>query len=285
MEIRKITINAGASAPFKLLHMTDNHISLADERDNERKRELADKRANAFTGGRPHRLRERTEELLAYVRESGYPMVHSGDMIDFTSAANFDYARRALDGIDVMMAAGNHEYSQYVGEAWEDEAYKAQSMDAVVGAFGEGILFGERVINGVKIITLDNNYYYITEPLFEKVKHALSDGMPALLVVHTPLYSADMYEQVMAGKKQDAPPYLFACPEERLCGLEIGRARQQIPNELSKEFLRFCENCPNLKAVLAGHLHKYYASNLDSGIPQYVSGGACCSEINEYTIL
>ena len=285
MEIRKITIEAGASAPFKLLHMTDNHISLADERDNERKRELADRRANAFTGGRPHRLRERTEELLAYVRESGYPLIHTGDMIDFTSEANFDYARRALDGIDVMMAAGNHEYSQYVGEAWEDEAYKAQSRDSVVRTFSEGILFGERVIGGVKIITLDNNYYYITEPLFEKVKNALSDGMPAILAVHTPLYSADMYEQVMAGKSADAPPYLFACPEERMRGLDVGRARQQIPNELSKEFLRFCENCPNLKAVLAGHLHKFFASKLDSGIPQYTSGGACCSEINEYTIL
>ena len=285
MEIRKITIEVGAEKPFTLLHMSDNHISLADERDNERKQELAAKRADAFTGGRPYRLRERTEELLAYVRESGHPMVHTGDMIDFTSYANFDFARCAFEGIDVMMAAGNHEYSQYVGEAWEDEVYKAQSKDAVVDTFGDGILFGERVINGVKIITLDNNYYYVTPELFEKVKNALSDGMPALLAVHTPLYSDDMYTQVMKGKKADAPPYLFACPEERLRGLEIGRARQQIPNEISKEFLRFCETCPNLKAVLTGHLHKFFASKLDSGIPQYVAGGACGGEMIEYTVL
>ena len=285
MKIRKITLEAGASAPFTLFHMSDNHISLADGRDNERKQNLAKRRADAFTAGRPHRLQERTEELLAYVRESGHPMVHTGDMIDFTSEANFDYARRAFDGIDVMMAAGNHEFSQYVGEAWEDEAYKAQSMAAVVGTFSDRILFGERIINGVKIITLDNNYYYITPLLFDKLKAALADGMPAVLAMHTPLYSADMYEQVMAGKAPDAPPYLFACPEEKLRALEAKRNRQQIPDALSTEFLHFCENCPNLKAVLAGHLHEFFASRLDSGIPQYIAGGACGGEMIEYTVL
>ena len=39
--------------------------------------------------------------------------------------------RDTLGARECFMAAGNHEYSLYVGEAFEDEAYKIQSFALV----------------------------------------------------------------------------------------------------------------------------------------------------------
>jgi len=285
MNIRKAALHVGAQQPFTLLHMSDNHICLADQRDNERKNALAVRRNGEFThNADPERQTRVAEELIAYAKERNAPLLHTGDLIDFTSEANFDYARRVLADVDVIMAVGNHEFSQYVGEAWEDEAYKAVSMDSVLAAFPEGILFGVRVIHGVKIITLDDNYYYVTPELLARLKEELSDGVPAILAMHNPLFSEDLYAQVMAGKAPDAPPYLLGCPEERLRTLSEKRYNQQKPNDITLEFLHFCESCPNLKAVLAGHLHKFYESRLDSGTPQYVCAASYRGEIIEYTV-
>lgn len=286
MTIRKIRLDVGADKPFTLFHMSDNHICLADGRDNERKNALAVRRNGEFTRtSYPERQTKVTEELLDYVREKKMPLLHTGDFIDFTSEANFDYARRVLAGVDVLMAVGNHEFSQYVGEAWEDEAYKAETMESVLAAFPAGILFGVRVIQGVKIITLDNNYYYVTPELLARLKAELSDGIPAILAMHNPLFSEDLYAQVTVGKKPEDPPYLVGCPEECLRSLSEHRYNQQKPDAVTLDFLHFCESCPNLRAVLAGHLHTFYESKLNSGIPQIVCTASCIGEMIEYEIL
>ena len=129
MKIREITIPVGALEPFSVLHTSDNHICLADERDNERKRKLAEERGMAISKGHPEQLTKKAEEIFAYAKEHQLPVFHTGDLIDFVSEANLDYARNLLKDADVFVAAGNHEFSQYVGEAWEDEAYKAQSFE------------------------------------------------------------------------------------------------------------------------------------------------------------
>jgi len=270
MTIRHIQIPVGASAPFKMLHTTDNHICLADERDNERKRELAAHRDAAFNEDKPGHLFRCTQDILNYARENHLPVLHTGDFIDFVSHANLDYARKAFEGLDVFMAAGNHEFSQYVGEAFEDEAYKAQSFELVKSAFQGDFWFQTRMINGVMFVAIDNNYYYIVEEQMRLFKEVAEQGYPIVLLMHNPFYSKDLYRQVMEGKPADAPPYLIGCPENLLRKLPEKRYIQQKPNALTLEFLEYCNHLPNLKAVLTGHLHDYYESCLDNGVPQYV---------------
>lgn len=285
MQITKITIPVGADTPFQMLHMSDNHLCLADARDNERKNALAVSRANAFTGGCPQKLLDHLTDLMHLAGTENLPILHTGDMIDFVSEANLDYTKNVFTGYDVFAAAGNHEFSQYVGEAWEDEAYKAQSFDHVKAAFPGNFWFQTRVVNGVKFAAVDNNYYYVTEEQLHLFRGAAADGMPLVLIMHNPLYSADMYRQVTAGKKPEDPPYLFGCPEPLLRTLNDHRYRQQKPDETTVAFLDLCNSLPNLKAVLAGHLHKYYESRLDSGVPQYVAGAGYHGEANLYTFI
>ena len=203
-------------------------------------------------------------------------------MIDFVSQANLDFVRKAFDGLDVLCAAGNHEFSQYVGEAFEDEAYKAQSFEMVKAAFPGDFWFQTRLINGVRFVAIDNNYYYITEEQLHLFKEVAEQGEPIVLLMHNPLYSEDMYRQVMEGKPEDAPPYLLGCPEELLRGLSEHRYIQQKPNAVTLEFLDYCNHLPNLKVIITGHLHQFYASRLDSGVPQYVVAGSYRGEANIY---
>lgn len=282
MNIRHITINVNAETPFQMLHTSDNHLCLADARDDERKNLLAASRADSFTGGHPEKLTEAVEEIAAYAKENNLTLIHTGDMIDFVSEANLDYSRKIFKGIDVFMAAGNHEFSLYVGEAWEDEAYKAQSFEHVKAAFQGDFWFQTRIVNGVKFIAVDNNYYYVTPEQLTLFKEATADGMPCVLIVHNPLYSEDMHKQVMEGKKESDPPYLFGCPEHLLRSLNDHRYRQQKPDETTTEFLHYCETLPNLKAVLAGHLHEFFESKLDSGIPQYVASSVAEADVILY---
>lgn len=285
MQITEIQIPVGATKPFRMLHMSDNHLCLADERDNERKNTLAQNRGRDFTGGHPEMLLTHLADLMALAKTENLPILHTGDMIDFVSEANLDYTQKTFMGADVFAAAGNHEFSQYVGEAWEDEAYKAQTFAHVKAAFPGDFWFQVRIENGVKFIAVDNNYYYVTEEQLRLFKEETADGMTVVLIVHNPLYSQDMYEKVMAGKSDKEPPYLFGCPEPLLRTLDDHRYRQQKPNETTLAFLELCNSLLNLKAVLAGHLHKPFASQLDNGVPQYVAGAGYAGEANLYTFL
>ena len=41
MKLEKTTVKIGLERPVRLLHVTDSHLTLVDERDNARKHELA----------------------------------------------------------------------------------------------------------------------------------------------------------------------------------------------------------------------------------------------------
>lgn len=273
MKLEKFTLNVGADKPFCAYHMSDNHVCLADGRDNERKNELARNRERDFCGAREKTTPQTAEELFSVIKKENALLIHTGDLIDFVSHKNLEFAKTCFIGVDCIACAGNHEFSLYVGEAWEDEAYKAQSVEAVKAHYPDGILFGVREINGVRFITLDNSYYYILPEIYKKTEEALACGKPSVLVVHTPFYSADTYKKVTAGKADD-PPYLCGCPEALLKNLSEHRYKQQFADETTLRFIELINSAPNLKAVLAGHLHEPLVSQLDSGIPQLAACGA-----------
>lgn len=282
MKINEYTLAVGAEKPFVAFHMSDNHVCLADERDDDRKIALAERRERSFCGEDGPGTAETAEELITAAKKENALLIHTGDLIDFVSRKNLDFAKRYFDGVDAVMCAGNHEFSLYVGEAWEDEAYKAQSLGKVKKAMPDGIIFGVKEINGVRFITLDDSYYYILPELYTKTAEALEGDKPCVLLVHTPLYSEDTYRKVMKDAPADAPPYLCGCPDDLLRHLSEHRYKQQRADETTLAFLRLCSNAKNLKAVLTGHIHKPCFSYLDSGIPQIAAGGAYEGTINRY---
>lgn len=259
------------ASPFKVLHLSDNHLCLADERDDERKNLLAQRRQKEFDsqgkGVMPH-----LNEQLAYAKENNLPILYTGDLIDFVSHKNLETAETLFKNMDYFMAVGNHEFSLYVGEAFEDEAYKMQSYDFVQKHFKNDLTFANREMHGINFVAVDNSYYRFTFSQLEKLKKEAEKGLPIVLMLHCPLHTDELYHLIMDDLHFSCA-YLTGTPEPLLKPYDDYRYRQQKPDEATDAFIDYVHSCPSIKAILAGHLHENCKSLLPSGLKQYITGG------------
>ena len=263
-KIIETKIKVGAFAPFKIIHLSDTHMTYADMRDGERKVELANKRSQYYRGA---------EEVLALAsdtaRELGAPIFHTGDLCDFVSLANLERAKKFVDENDVTLSAGNHEFSQYVGEAIEDAAYRNQSLDKVQAVYKNDIRAYARRINGVNFIFLDDGYYKIDEGQLDFLKKELSAGLPTVVLMHTPLYEPDLYA---IEREHHDSGYLLGVPDELVDGYGSERAKLQRADATTWEAIGLIKNTPTVKAIIAGHLHLNYEKMLTDSILQLTTG-------------
>ena len=263
-KIIETKIKVGALAPFKIIHLSDTHMTYADMRDGERKVELANKRSQYYRGA---------EEVLALAsdtaRELGAPIFHTGDLCDFVSLANLERAKKFVDENDVTLSAGNHEFSQYVGEAIEDAAYRNQSLDKVQAVYKNDIRAYARRINGVNFIFLDDGYYKIDEGQLDFLKKELAAGLPTVVLMHTPLYEPDLYA---IERQHHDSGYLLGVPDELVDGYGSERAKLQRADATTWEAIGLIKNTPTVKAIIAGHLHLNYEKMLTDSILQLTTG-------------
>lgn len=269
MKVMEHAFCVGAEAPFEVLHISDTHLTEADgrEQDGGRKLELAEKRAAVFPDAR-----ENLREAADLARSIGAPMLHTGDLIDFVSEANLDAATRFISENDCFFAAGNHEFSLYVGEAKEDAAYRERSLARVQACFANDIRFSSRVMHGVNFVALDNSYYRVEPWQLRALKGEAEKGLPIVLMVHTPLYSPDAYEKVLALYHNRPPVCLMSVPEEFLGCYSPYRYEQQKEDAATHEAYAYILGEPAIRLVLAGHLHEDAETMLTDRLPQIVTG-------------
>lgn len=276
MEIIKTEINIGIEKPFTFIHMSDTHLTLADERDNDRKIQLAKDRLNGFP-----QAEEVLEAATEYAKKTGYTICHTGDLIDFVSWANIDRAKEFCETVDVFMAAGNHEFSLYVGEAWEDADYRNQSLDKVQAAFPNNIRFACREVNGVNLVAIDNGYYLFEQEQLDALKEVAKEGKPMILFMHTPLYTPEFYDFSLDRPYEVDSAYVVAAPEEKIAWYSDHRYRQQKADDITLEAYNYIASEPLIKALVVGHNHRNFESPFISGIPQIMTG---CLDIREITV-
>ena len=273
IKVQKIEIEVGAEKPFSVLHISDSHLVYADHRDTERKIKLAARRAKKMRNSEPIITAQRN-----YAIENNLPIVHTGDMMDFVSQANLDAAKRVFSKGDWIVATGNHEFSLYVGEAKEDDAYRAQSYDKVQAIYPNDLTFYSRVINGVNFVTLDNGYYKITKEQFSKMKAEVKKGLPIILACHNPLYTPGLCELIQKGDKTKPTGTVgapFAVTEEyyhkeRSAGEEWrNRNIQQRADKTTLKFHKWLQKQEELKGILCGHVHINSATQFSPTAKQY----------------
>ena len=260
-------IKVGAEKPFELLHFSDIHLTYADDRDDQRKTDLARNRRKYFPDAQ-----DNLDAVIADSRRTGAMLVSTGDLLDFVSHANVDAARKFTDENDCFFAAGNHEFSLYVGEAWEDEAYRNKSLAFVQSAFKNDIRFSSRVVNGVNFVAVDNGYYLIDRPQLDALKAECEKGLPVILLMHTPLHTEFLRHMLMDVANEPCA-YLMGSPEEVLNTYSENRRRQQRPDEVTREAYDFMTACPAIKAILAGHIHgDHFEDPVNDRLTQYTVG-------------
>ena len=265
MEFLTTQIRIGLESPVRVLHFSDTHLTRADLRDGERKVNLGDGRYGCFPNA---------EEVLQFASAKAkaldLPIVHTGDLCDFVSQANNEAARAFTDEHDVFMVAGNHEFSLYVGEAWEDEAYRNQSLEFVQSAHKNNIRMDSRVIGGLNFIAVDNGYYLFDKEQLDFLKAEAQKGLPMVLMMHVPLYDPDLYDYEL--NRVPGCAYLTGVPEEKMAHYDDYRFRQQKADAVTLETMDFIAKEPLVKAILTGHLHMNHVASYADRMPQIFTG-------------
>ena len=277
MKINKSTLEIGLEHPVKILHVTDSHIALVDDRDDERKHELARRLSS------PEKEKYLYEHI-EYAKNNCDLLVHTGDLIDFVSHANVEKAREILADEKIFFIAGNHDYSQYVGEAWEDNAYRMNSYMQMGYGLGVPMFFNSRQVGGVNIVGIDNSYYQFEDWQLWRLKKEVEKGLPVILAFHDPLFEQSLYDFHNTDHPTDCT-YIVGCDEEHLLPYSEFRAVQQRPTETTLRMIEYIKSEPQIKAILTGHLHFDYESRLTENLIQYVTGGAFEGIARELTIV
>ena len=274
MRIIQSKLHIGIKNPLSVIHISDTHLTYADMRDGERKVELAKGRKTCF----PYDEEAVLQLAGDLAREKGIPIVHTGDLIDFVSLANLERARQFTAENDCFLAAGNHEFSLYVGEAKEDAAYRNQSLAAVQAAFANDIRMSARMIGGVNFVALDNGYYLFEEAQLDFLKKEVERGAPVVLLMHTPLYEPVLYDIQM---KKAPCAYLVDVPEEKMRTYPPDRYEQQLADAATRETVAYIAAEPAIKAIITGHLHANYEGVFAGRIPQMMTA---CDDVRIITV-
>lgn len=269
MLLEKKTIQIGLEKPVRVLHVGDSHFCFADERDNERKQALAAARERIFRG-EGGRIQACLNEMIDYANEHCDLLVHTGDLCDFVSQKNLEMARAALQRCkNGFFIAGNHEFSQYVGEAYEDTTYKMTSHQQVRPALGVDLLFNTKQVGGINFVGIDDSYYRVEDWQTQRLMREVQKGLPIVLVMHVPVFEQALYTQTM---QTHECAYLLGCDENHLLPYPEFRAVQQRPTPETMRFIEYIQAQPLIRAVLAGHVHAPFFSLLPGGKAQSVAG-------------
>jgi len=268
LSVGYVRIDAGATKPFSVLHISDTHLTSAYPGENLNKQRLAQWRTRTFGGRQEEALRD----SLAWAKENADFVLHTGDLIDWQSEANLDQACRAYDEI-FLASVGNHEYTP---EMWmsdpkctNDEAYKALTGGELKKAFRErDVTFSATQFNGVNFIVIDDVYGTVTESQVELFRAEVKKGMPIVLCMHVPFYSDHIWmAHEIYWKKSGGKFTTAAVPEAR------GDYARQLSDKTTRDFITYLKTEPLLKGILAGHLHIDVNDRFSPTAMQYVVAG------------
>lgn len=289
LEIKEITIKAGARKPFQILHVSDSHLSCADSRDDQRKIDLASRRSAGWPDAERNWF-----EAMRYAQDNDILLVHTGDLNDFVSEANLDITAKSFKTVEAFCICGNHEFSRYVGEAKEDHEYKMGSFDKVQAAFPNGFNVCSRIINGVNFVAIDDVYYNVTREQHELVKAEFAKGLPVIIMCHVPFYTPDLCENALS-RMNGVCAYVTGAPLEITSTFQTdpslpeelqwkNRSVQQKADQATLDFLAWLKEQSLLKGILCGHLHYFYEGPFSPTANQYVSGAGYKGKVQLVTI-
>lgn len=258
------TIHIGLEKPFSVMHISDTHLTAAYPHENEKKQTLCKVRTKTFGGRQEEALRDSLEWAKKHVDY----VVHTGDLIDWQSEANFDLVKKYF-GKDIFGAVGNHEYSpdMWLSEPKENanEEYKDLSRKALSEVYPFDIDLHSQVINGVNFIAIDDVYDTVTEKQVEKFKAEVKRGLPIVLCMHVPFFTDDIWRASCR----------FWSNKPIITGSDIctGSYKKQQEDPVTRNFINYLKKEPLLKGILAGHQHITAEERFSETATQYIVAG------------
>ena len=263
-------IDAGAEKPFTVLHISDTHLTDAYPDEDGKKQKLKKSRSRTFGGRQEEALRD----SLAWAREHVDYVVHTGDMIDAQSEANFDLVRKYYGEGDAAMGGclGNHEF--YHGQGKENEAGKDVTRAKVAATFPFDNTLQSMVVHGINFVTLDNVYNTVTAAQATRFEAEVKKGLPIILCMHCPIDTPRIHR---AANKYWKRNNLKAVQD-------VSKWRDPRREPVTRDFIFYLRSQPLLKGLLTGHYHFDVQDRFSPTASQYVVGGNFLFHGQEITI-
>lgn len=260
-------LHLGLAEPFSVLHISDTHLTEAYADEAADLVECAAKRRQTFGGCQQAAL----AASLAWAKDCADYVLHTGDLMDFQSRANFDLARKYWGGASNLFGTtGNHEYQRRSGEKGvrNTAEYNAASRADLDRTLGFDTLFASTVVKGVNFVCLDNSYGTVTAEQATRFEAEAKKGLPIVLCQHAPFYTPEI-------SRANAKFWRRYGDKFRLSEVPpvAGDYKRQSEDRTTQDFLCYLKSQPLLKAVLAGHLHIDVEDRLTPTAMEYVVGG------------
>lgn len=261
-------IQAGAEKPFSVLHVTDTHLTLAYDDEGEKKAKLRAARTKSFGGLQ----REALRDTLDWARDNADLMVHTGDLIDFQSRANFDAVRETFaTAPEIFGCMGNHEFNPdlWLNDPKENgtEAWKDRTRDTLRQVYPFDISFQSRVVNGVNFVAMDNVFGVVTAAQVERFRAEAAKGLPIILCIHVPFYTDELWRATRTFWAKPGTRFADAAVPE-----STGERRAQERDPVTRDFIAYLKTEPLLKAILAGHVHFTAEERFSPTAVQFTTG-------------
>jgi hypothetical protein len=182
-------LNVGLKQPIKILHITDVHLTYANENDTPRHHCLMQKRFDVFQKegeNPPFTPAGYLEQAIALAKEENALLVCTGDAIDILTYGNLEVFKRIIEGEDMMFSPGGHEHQRVCVRTMEEPPeYQDEArarLESELSRFD--LSFESRVIGGVNIITADNSLDYYSRKTVAAFKRELEKGLPIVVFSH-----------------------------------------------------------------------------------------------------
>lgn len=278
VKFRKIEIAVGATRPFTVIHASDSHLNFMTVEDLIGAKygsdlELYQSRRKTFDA-----LPGLAAVLLA-ARLRKLPILYTGDLIDYESEANLEFACKAFTGADVLFTPGNHECAGHWGQKPPDWN-ECKAMRRRMGRFFPNeTVVASRIVNGVNFVAFDNagmSRDVAATAQFDRIRAEFEKGLPTVLMYHIPFYCRELRDALVDGKGHKP------VKEEHLAWGYLAN----VPNggtAAEKKIFEYAASRKNLKAALCGHLHAEFVCPFSDSVKQYIAGATYKGQAYEIT--
>ena len=261
--------------PIRMLHLTDVHLSMDDERGIPFA-QFSNRMAGAyrknihFQTGEDVTAEEAFRQTLLIAEEQEIDFLAlTGDIFSFPSEAAVEWAFERLieTGIPFAYVAGNHDWhyegmegsSEHLRETWAEKRLKPMYQ-------GNNPLYASYDIGGIRFVCIDNSTYEILPDQIEYFRKQARGENPNVLMMNNPLF--------MPGRGMGcgcANPEWGSSTDKNYIVERRERWPEKGHTEVTMNFYDEVFNSKNLLMVLAGHTHRQ-SLDIRNGVPQVVSG-------------
>lgn len=259
-------VKIGLERPFSILHISDTHLcsAYADELTYDRRAVVV---RNSVFGGRQE---EALRDSLAWAKANVDAVLHTGDLVDFQTCANFDLVKRYFGTApDMFGCLGNHEFQRHKeGEPIRCATeYNALSAEELRQVFRFDPYLQSTVLGGVNFVAMQQVYGFVTVDQVERFREEAKKGLPIVLCMHVPFFTDNIWQA--------------SCKFWSGCGSRFGSDtvksargdfKRQLEDRTTSDFVAYLRKEPLLKAVLAGHLHITVQDRFSPTAMEYLAG-------------